>query len=105
VSSLIGCPSSCTFCRTGVTQSSGLPPQPRYWWVVGPELVRPIPRLLAIWLVPLAALGGIVLAAALPSAASPPPIYLRVLSFFSNHTRGCWRRALLRAADVYRLMQ
>jgi uncharacterized membrane protein YbhN (UPF0104 family)/tRNA A-37 threonylcarbamoyl transferase component Bud32 len=35
--------------------------------VVGPELVRPV-RLLAIWLVPLAALGGVVFAAALPSA-------------------------------------
>jgi uncharacterized membrane protein YbhN (UPF0104 family)/tRNA A-37 threonylcarbamoyl transferase component Bud32 len=35
--------------------------------VVGPELVRPV-RLLAIWLVPLAALGAIVIAAALPSA-------------------------------------
>jgi glycosyltransferase 2 family protein len=36
--------------------------------VVGPELVRPI-RLLAIWLVPLAAVGAIVVAAARPSAA------------------------------------
>ena len=35
--------------------------------VVGPELVRPV-RLLAIWLVPLAALGAVVFAAALPSA-------------------------------------
>jgi len=36
--------------------------------VVGPELVRPV-RLLAIWLVPLAALGAVVLGAALPSEA------------------------------------
>lgn len=36
--------------------------------VVGPELVRPV-RLLVTWLVPLAALGSIVLGAALPSAA------------------------------------
>jgi tRNA A-37 threonylcarbamoyl transferase component Bud32 len=35
--------------------------------VVGPELVRPV-RLLAVWLVPLAALGAVVFAAALPSA-------------------------------------
>jgi uncharacterized membrane protein YbhN (UPF0104 family)/tRNA A-37 threonylcarbamoyl transferase component Bud32 len=35
--------------------------------VVGPELVRPV-RLLAAWLVPLAALGAIAFAAALPSA-------------------------------------
>jgi uncharacterized membrane protein YbhN (UPF0104 family)/tRNA A-37 threonylcarbamoyl transferase component Bud32 len=35
--------------------------------VVGPELVRPV-RLLATWLVPLAALGAVVFAAALPSA-------------------------------------
>jgi glycosyltransferase 2 family protein len=35
--------------------------------VVGPELVRPL-RLLAAWLVPLAALGAIAFAAALPSA-------------------------------------
>jgi uncharacterized membrane protein YbhN (UPF0104 family)/tRNA A-37 threonylcarbamoyl transferase component Bud32 len=35
--------------------------------VVGPELVRPV-RLLASWLVPLAALGAIAFAAALPSA-------------------------------------
>jgi uncharacterized membrane protein YbhN (UPF0104 family)/tRNA A-37 threonylcarbamoyl transferase component Bud32 len=35
--------------------------------VVGPELVRPV-RLFAAWLVPLAALGAIVFAAALPSA-------------------------------------
>jgi uncharacterized membrane protein YbhN (UPF0104 family)/tRNA A-37 threonylcarbamoyl transferase component Bud32 len=35
--------------------------------VVGPELVRPV-RLLATWLVPLAALGAVVVAAALPSA-------------------------------------
>jgi uncharacterized membrane protein YbhN (UPF0104 family)/tRNA A-37 threonylcarbamoyl transferase component Bud32 len=35
--------------------------------VVGPELVRPA-RLLAAWLVPLAALGAIVFAAAMPSA-------------------------------------
>jgi glycosyltransferase 2 family protein len=35
--------------------------------VVGPELVRPV-RLLAIWLVPLAALGAVVFAAALPSS-------------------------------------
>jgi glycosyltransferase 2 family protein len=35
--------------------------------VVGPELVRPV-RLVAIWLVPIAALGAIVFAAALPSA-------------------------------------
>jgi glycosyltransferase 2 family protein len=34
--------------------------------VVGPELVRPV-RLLATWLVPLAALGAVVFAAALPS--------------------------------------
>jgi uncharacterized membrane protein YbhN (UPF0104 family)/tRNA A-37 threonylcarbamoyl transferase component Bud32 len=34
--------------------------------VVGPELVRPV-RLLAIWLVPLAAVGAVVLGAALPS--------------------------------------
>jgi uncharacterized membrane protein YbhN (UPF0104 family)/tRNA A-37 threonylcarbamoyl transferase component Bud32 len=34
--------------------------------VVGPELVRPV-RLLAIWLVPSAALGAVVLGAALPS--------------------------------------
>jgi hypothetical protein len=37
--------------------------------VVGPELVRPV-RLLAIWLVPSAALGAVVLGAALPSEAS-----------------------------------
>jgi glycosyltransferase 2 family protein len=36
--------------------------------VVGPELVRPV-RLLATWLIPLAALGGVVLGAALPSSA------------------------------------
>jgi uncharacterized membrane protein YbhN (UPF0104 family)/tRNA A-37 threonylcarbamoyl transferase component Bud32 len=36
--------------------------------VVGPELVRPV-RLFAIWLVPSAALGAVVLGAALPSAA------------------------------------
>jgi glycosyltransferase 2 family protein len=36
--------------------------------VVGPEVVRPV-RLLAIWLVPLAGLGAVVVAAALPSAA------------------------------------
>jgi uncharacterized membrane protein YbhN (UPF0104 family)/tRNA A-37 threonylcarbamoyl transferase component Bud32 len=36
--------------------------------VVGPELVRPV-RLLAVWLVPLAALGAVVFSAALPSAA------------------------------------
>ena len=36
--------------------------------VVGPELVRPI-RLLGVWLVPVAALGAVVLGAALPSAA------------------------------------
>ncbi len=36
--------------------------------VVGPELVRQV-RLLAIWLIPLAALGAVVLGAALPSAA------------------------------------
>jgi glycosyltransferase 2 family protein len=36
--------------------------------VVGPELVRSV-RLLAIWLVPLAALGAVVLGAALPSGA------------------------------------
>ena len=35
--------------------------------VVGPELVRPV-RLFAIWLVPLAAVGAIAFAAALPSA-------------------------------------
>lgn len=35
--------------------------------VVGPELVRPV-RLLGVWLVPLAALGAIVFAAAMPSA-------------------------------------
>jgi uncharacterized membrane protein YbhN (UPF0104 family)/tRNA A-37 threonylcarbamoyl transferase component Bud32 len=35
--------------------------------VVGPELVRPV-RLLAAWLVPLAGLGAIVFAAAMPSA-------------------------------------
>jgi uncharacterized membrane protein YbhN (UPF0104 family)/tRNA A-37 threonylcarbamoyl transferase component Bud32 len=35
--------------------------------VVGPELVRPV-RVVAAWLVPLAALGAIVFAAALPSA-------------------------------------
>jgi glycosyltransferase 2 family protein len=35
--------------------------------VVGPELVRPV-RLLATWLVPLAALGAVALGAALPSA-------------------------------------
>jgi glycosyltransferase 2 family protein len=35
--------------------------------VVGPELVRPV-RLLAAWLVPLAALGAVVVGAALPSA-------------------------------------
>jgi uncharacterized membrane protein YbhN (UPF0104 family)/tRNA A-37 threonylcarbamoyl transferase component Bud32 len=35
--------------------------------VVGPELVRPV-RLIAIWLVPVAALGAIAFAAALPSA-------------------------------------
>jgi uncharacterized membrane protein YbhN (UPF0104 family)/tRNA A-37 threonylcarbamoyl transferase component Bud32 len=35
--------------------------------VVGPELVRPV-RLFAIWLVPIAALGAIAFAAALPSA-------------------------------------
>ena len=35
--------------------------------VVGPELVRPV-RLLAIWLVPLAAVGAIAFAAALPSS-------------------------------------
>jgi uncharacterized membrane protein YbhN (UPF0104 family)/tRNA A-37 threonylcarbamoyl transferase component Bud32 len=35
--------------------------------VAGPELVRPV-RLLAIWLVPLASLGAVVFAAALPSA-------------------------------------
>jgi glycosyltransferase 2 family protein len=35
--------------------------------VVGPELVRPV-RLVAIWLVPVAALGAIAFAAALPSA-------------------------------------
>jgi len=35
--------------------------------VVGPELVRPV-RLVATWLVPLAAFGAIVFAAALPSA-------------------------------------
>jgi glycosyltransferase 2 family protein len=34
--------------------------------VVGPELVRPV-RLLALWLVPVAALGAVVLGAALPS--------------------------------------
>jgi uncharacterized membrane protein YbhN (UPF0104 family)/tRNA A-37 threonylcarbamoyl transferase component Bud32 len=36
--------------------------------VVGPELVRPV-RLLATWLIPLAALGAVVLGAALPSSA------------------------------------
>jgi glycosyltransferase 2 family protein len=36
--------------------------------VVGPELVRPV-RLLATWLIPLAALGAVVLGAALPSGA------------------------------------
>jgi len=36
--------------------------------VVGPELVRPV-RLAATWIVPLAALGAVVFAAALPSAA------------------------------------
>jgi hypothetical protein len=35
--------------------------------VVGPELVRPV-RVLAAWLVPLAALGGVVVAAASPTA-------------------------------------
>src|SRR5262249_25668475 len=35
--------------------------------VVGPELVRPV-RLIGIWLVPVAALGAVVTAAALPSA-------------------------------------
>src|SRR5262249_28985012 len=35
--------------------------------VVGPELVRPV-RLFAIWLIPIAALGGVAFAAALPSA-------------------------------------
>ena len=37
--------------------------------VVGPELVRPV-RVLAAWLVPLAALGAVVLGAALPSRRS-----------------------------------
>ena len=36
--------------------------------VVGPELVRPV-RILGVWLVPLAALGAVVLGAALPSGA------------------------------------
>jgi len=36
--------------------------------VVGPELVRPV-RVIAVWLVPLACLGGVVLGAASPTAA------------------------------------